>query len=314
MGIYRHELPQLGGDLFLTDGGIETTLIFEKGLTLPYFAAYVLLETADGREALKAYYRDYLAIAEARGIGFVLESPTWRCSRDWGAKLGHDAATVAAFNADAIALVAELRREARIPKPVIISGNIGPRGDGYAPDQQLAPDEAEAYHRHQIESFAASAADMVTAVTMTHAGEAIGVVRAAVAANMPVAISFTTETDGRLPSGEALGEAIERVDRVTSGAPVYYMVNCAHPDHFSGVLDKGDWRPRIRGIRANASRKSHMELDNSDTLDPGDPHELAQDYLRLRSFLPNLAVAGGCCGTDHRHIEEICRALSAQAV
>ena len=313
MTSFRARLPQLGGGLFLTDGGIETVLIFDRGLSLPHFAAYALLETPGGRAALKAYYRDYLTIAAEKGTGFILESPTWRCSPDWGAKLGHDLAAIAAFNADAIALMAELRQEVRLPKPVVISGCVGPRGDGYAPDRQLSPAEAEAYHRRQIESFAASPADMVTAVTMTHSGEAIGVVRAARRANIPVAISFTTETDGRLPSDETLGEAIETVDRATSGAPVYFMVNCAHPDHFSGALDKGDWRSRIRGIRANASRKSHAELDNSETLDPGDPHELAQDYLRLRSLLPGLAVVGGCCGTNHRHIDEIGRALSTPA-
>ncbi len=306
MTSYRHRLPQLGGSFFLTDGGIETTLIFHQGLALPLFASYVLLDDTAGREALKRYYRDYLKIAEERGIGFVLESPTWRCSRDWGAKLGHDGRRIEAFNREAIELMEELRREARTGVPMVISGNIGPRGDGYAPEAQLSPDEAEAYHSHQIRTFADTAADMVAAVTMTHTGEAIGVVRASRSAGMPVAIAFTTETDGRLPSGETLGEAIEKVDEETGAAPAYYMVNCAHPDHFAGALGEGTWRSRIRGIRANASRKSHAELDNSDVLDPGDPVELGQDYKRLRRMLPELSVLGGCCGTDHRHIEQIC--------
>ncbi|WEX12031.1 homocysteine S-methyltransferase family protein [Chelativorans sp. AA-79] len=302
----RLRLPQLADSFFLTDGGMETTLIFHQGFELPLFASYVLLESAAGREALKRYYRDYLKIAEEHGIGFILESPTWRCSRGWGAKLGHDARRIDSFNRTAIELMEELRREARTGAPIVISGNIGPCGDGYAPEAQLSPDEAEEYHSHQIRIFADTAAEMVAAITMTHTGEAIGVVRAARSAGMPVAIAFTSETDGRLPSGEALGEAIEKVDEATGAAPVYYMVNCAHPDHFAGALGKGTWRSRIRGIRANASRKSHAELDNSNVLDPGDPVELARDYTRLRRMLPNLSVFGGCCGTDHRHIEQIC--------
>jgi homocysteine S-methyltransferase len=308
---YRHRLPQLSGGLFLTDGGIETTLIFHRGFDLPLFASYVLLDDKAGRTELKSYYRDYIKIAE-RGVGFILESPTWRCSRDWGAKLGHDDRTIEAFNRKAIELMDELRQEACTGAPIVISGNIGPRGDGYAPEAQLSPDEAEQYHSHQIRIFAGTRADMVAAVTMTHSGEAIGVVRAAVSAGMPVALAFTTETDGRLPSGESLGEAIEKVDELTGAAPVYYMVNCAHPDHFVDALGEGAWRSRIRGVRANASRKSHAELDNSDVLDPGDPVELAQDYMRLRRILPNLSVFGCCCGTDHRHIEQICfRCLEA---
>jgi len=306
MSDYRHRLPQLGDSFFLTDGGIETTLIFHQGLDLPLFASYVLLEDEAGREALKSYYRDYLRIAEEHGVAFILESPTWRCSRDWGAQLGHDANRIEAINRDAIKLMEELRREALTGAPIVISGNIGPRGDGYAPERQLSADEAEEYHGHQIRTFADTAADMVAAVTMTHTGEAIGVVRAARSAGMPVAIAFTTETDGRLPSGEALGEAVEKVDDATGAAPVYYMINCAHPDHFSDALGEGAWRSRIRGIRANASRKSHAELDNSDVLDAGDPVALARDYMRLRRRLPHLSVFGGCCGTDHRHIEQIC--------
>lgn len=303
---YRNALPQLDGQFFLTDGGIETSLIFLRGIDLPLFASYVLLENEEGRQALRSYYRDYLRIAEKRRLPFILESPTWRCSTGWGARLGHDAAHIDRFNRAAIALMEELRLEATTGAPIVISGNIGPRGDGYAPEAELTPDEAEAYHRHQIRTFAETGADLVTAVTMTHSGEAIGIVRAAVEAGMPVVISFTTETDGRLPSGETLGEAVTRVDVETGASPAYYMVNCAHPDHFVGSLQHGAWRERIRGVRANASRKSHAELDNSDVLDPGDPAELARDYRHLRRYLPNLSILGGCCGTDHRHIEEIC--------
>ena len=162
--------------------------------------------------------------------------------------------------------------------------------------------------------FAETDADMVAAFTMTYAEEAIGIVRAATAAGMPIAISFTTETNGRLPSGEALDQAIARTDEATSGAPAYYMVNCAHPTHLAGALERGGaWRERVRGLRANASRRSHAELDESPDLDAGDPDELARQYDELRAAFPRLSVAGGCCGTDHRHVEAIGRALGRPA-
>ena len=130
-------------------------------------------------------------------------------------------------------------------------------------------------------------------------------------AAIPVVVSFTVETDGRLPSGQSLGEAIEEVDAQTEGAAAYFMVNCAHPTHFADVLeDDGGRVERIRGVRANASAKSHEELDQSDELDEGSPAELAEQYVDLTTRLRNLNVVGGCCGTDHRHIAAICTALA----
>jgi len=305
--LHRTHLPQTNGCTMLTDGGIETTLIFHEGFDLPLFAAYVLMEDEEGRAALRRYYRKFIEIADETGSGFILDSPTWRCSTDWGARLGQDADRIARFNQDAIALMAELRDEARTSGPVVISGCIGPRGDGYAPETQMSPDAAEAYHRHQIDAFTHTEADMVAAITMTHVGEAIGIVNAAKAAGIPVAISFTVETNGCLPSGQSLRSAIADVDAATNSAPAYYMINCAHPDHFADILkdDGSGWTDRIQGLRANASRKSHAELDESETLDEGDPDELGGEYASLTALLPNLNVFGGCCGTDHRHIRAI---------
>jgi S-methylmethionine-dependent homocysteine/selenocysteine methylase len=166
--------------------------------------------------------------------------------------------------------------------------------------------DAERYHREQIETFAATAADMVCATTMNYIEEAIGIAKAARRAGMPAAISFTVETDGRLPAGESLESAIQRVDAATDGYPSYYMINCAHPSHFERALD-GAWVHKVRGVRANASRMSHAQLNDSVELDAGDPAELASDYERLKARLPNLNVMGGCCGTDHRHVEQIVR-------
>jgi S-methylmethionine-dependent homocysteine/selenocysteine methylase len=311
---HRHKLPQTGGDLFLTDGGIETTLIFHDGLELPLFAAFHLLKDGAGRAALRRYYFPYAALARDEGLGFILESPTWRASPDWGEKLGYSSEALDRANREAIGLMRELRGAFERGAPMVISGCVGPRGDGYHPERTMGADEAEAYHARQIRTFAETEADMVTAITMTHTGEAIGVARAAGAAGMPVAISFTLETDGRLPSGETLGDAIAAVDEATGEAPAYFMINCAHPTHFTDVLaGAGGWARRVRGVRANASKRSHAELDEAQDLDDGDPAELAGEYAALRRLLPELTVLGGCCGTDHRHVEEICRACTPSA-
>lgn len=308
MSMHRYALPQIGSNIFLTDVGLETMLVFHDGMALPAFAAFTLLDTRDGTERLRRYYRHCLDHATRLGCGFVLEAPTWRASADWGTQLGYTPAGLANRNARAIALMAELRDEyANMGLPIVISGNLGPRADAYDPAQVDAADDYERYHRTQIEQFAGTAVDFVSAFTITNVPEAIGITRAACAAGLPVVISFTLETDGHLPTGVSLREAIEAVDDATASAPAYYMINCAHPDHFAHVLDGGAWCGRLRGIRANASRRSHAELDEATELDPGDPQELAAAYATLRARLPQLTVLGGCCGTDHRHVEAIAR-------
>jgi S-methylmethionine-dependent homocysteine/selenocysteine methylase len=312
MTTYRQHLPQLKGNLFLTDGGIETTLIFQEGLDLPYFAAFHLLKDESGTEALRRYFTRHAAIAQRNGVGFILESATWRANADWGEKLGYSTATLAEANCKAIALLHGLRSALETERsPMVISGCVGPRGDGYDPGAIMSPEAAEVYHAVQIKTFAEAGADMVTAITMTNVNEALGVVQAAKSAGMPVVISFTVETDGKLPTGQPLQEAIQEVDAATGRAPAYYMVNCAHPSHFETVLDGQAWMEKLRGIRANASKCSHAELDAATALDDGNPVELGQQYGDLRAQFAQINVLGGCCGTDHRHIEQIARACMA---
>jgi len=307
---YRLHLPQLDGGLFLTDGGIETTLIFHQGLDLPAFAAFDLLKDDRGTEILRRYYEPYVALAHRHGSGFVLESPTWRASPRWAEEIGYSPDELDQLNRKAIGLMEEIREEHETGEaPVVISGCIGPQDDGYDPAVKLSAQAAQDYHSVQIGAFRDTAADMVTAITMTYSDEAVGITCAAQEAGIPVAISFTTETDGRLPSGQALGDAIREVDAATGGGPAYYMINCAHPTHFEAALDARDgWQDRVRGLRANASTKSHAELDEATELDEGDPVELGARYAALRKKLPQLNVLGGCCGTDHRHVGEICTA------
>lgn len=310
-------LPQQDGGWFLTDAGIETVLIFQDGVALPEFAAFVLLESREGRATLQRYFRRYLELAASTPpAGFVLESPTWRAGLDWGAKLGFDATAIRRVNGNAIALLRDLEAEyaARIAGPIVVSGCIGPRGDGYVAGAPMTHVDAERVHRPQVESLAAAGADMITAITMTSSAEAIGVARAAARAGLPYAISFTVETDGRLPSGESLRAAIDAVDADAAEAgrapAAYFMLNCAHPSHFADVLDElGERRARLRGLRANASRRSHAELDAATDLDEGDPRELGDDYAKLKASWPSLNVVGGCCGTDHRHVAAMAAAV-----
>ena len=314
MGKYRARLPQLSEQLFLTDAGMETYLIFHEGLDLPYFASFDLMKNEDGIAHVRRYYERFIAMARQRGLGFVLESPTWRANADWATKLGYDRQARAEINRRTIALMAQMRDEHETPQtPIVISGNIGPQGDGYSPDRMMSVNEAQDYHAEQIEVFAATDADLVSAFTLNYVNEAIGVARAARVADMPVVISFTVETDGRLPTGQTLKDAIVETDLKTNRAPAYYMLNCAHPTHFTDVLEPDEpWVKRLRGLRANASTRSHAELDAAPDLDAGDPVALGEQYRDLRRRMPQLTILGGCCGTDHRHVEQICFACTVE--
>jgi len=317
MSIYRNDLPQLGGDLFLTDGGLETTLIFQDGVDLPNFAAFTLLDTRERRRRLSAYYRKHATIAKDAGAGFLTDTPTWRANPDWGAKLGMAPEAVDAVNRDAAAFLVALRTHmapdgADDKFRFVISGCVGPRGDGYDPGDLMTTRQAQDYHARQIRVFASTGIDMIGAMTITNTEEAAGIARAAREADMPCAISFTLETDGRLPTGQALADAIVQVDAESGGWPAYYMINCAHPEHFVSTLDQPmPALRRLQGIRANASRMSHAELDVCETLDDGNPSELGGQLAAFNRRYPWINILGGCCGTDHRHIGAISMAIAA---
>ena len=313
MSKYRHHLPQLTPQTFITDGGLETTLVFHHGYELPEFAAFDLLTNPEGCDVLRDYYRSYIDLAKTGKAGFILESATWRASRDWGHKLGYSPVDLQDVNRKSIALLQDLRGESEDrATPMVISGCIGPRGDGYQVEKKMTVEEARVYHQEQVDTLSETEADLVSAFTINYVEEAIGITLAAQQADIPAVISFTLETDGRLPSGQPLGEAVTAVDQATHDGPAYYMINCAHPLHFRDALDSREpWLNRIRAIRANASTRSHAELDQATELDAGDPADLGRRYAELKRHLPHLNIFGGCCGTDHRHVEAICRALTS---
>jgi len=310
MARYRNALPQLSGDTYLMDAGVETDLIFNHGIEIREFAAHTLLPEASGRGALENYFRGFLSFARDTGVGFILDSQTWKAHMHWADDLGASEDDLRAANGESISFIAGLRDEfASNEGPIVLNAIIGPRGDAYAPDVDIAVHAAEEYHRKQLGWLADTDVDMVSGLTFTQSDEAIGFVRAARSVGLPVVVSFTVETDGSLPTGQSLGEAITVVDEQTDAGAAYFMVNCAHPDHFSHVLEDSGWARRILGLRCNASRMSHEELDNSETLDDGDPIELGGQYREFKARMPWLNVFGGCCGSDLRHVTEIAKSV-----
>ncbi len=292
-------------DIALTDGGIETVLVFKDGFELPCFASFPLLREERGRFALRRYFEGFLDLAAERRVPFVLDTPTWRANPDWGAQLGYNLAALEGANNDAVEFVCEL---AESRSGVTIDGVLGPRGDGYVVGEKMSGDEAAEYHRWQIGVLHRAGAERITALTLSYPDEAIGVVQAAAGAGVPVVPSFTVETDGRLPDGTPLAEAVERVDAATGGTAEFFMVNCAHPTHIAAGLDGAPALARIGGLRVNASALSHAELDEAEELDEGDPVELGRDNASLHELLPSVRLLGGCCGTEHRHVDAIAAA------
>ena len=297
-------LPHLNGGLFLTYTGMETDLLFTQNVDLPGFASYPLLQSDDGRAHLNRYASDLIALGKGHGLGIILESATWVANRDRGAAIGYSPEQLGELNKQAIALLCQAR-DALVNLPTVISANVGPRADAYAPSEQMNVAEAKAYHSEQIGTLAETDLDMISAYTIAYPAEAIGIVQAAKSFGVPVVVAFTVEIDGRLPTGALLEDAIKQVDVETGNYASYFMINCAHPDHFSNALNDGLWIKRLRGIVANASRCSHAELDDAKVLDAGNPIEFGEQLAQIRQRFPHINVLGGCCGTDMRHLQSI---------
>jgi S-methylmethionine-dependent homocysteine/selenocysteine methylase len=310
MTLYRNQLPQLSDFVFLMTAGLETELMFNQGFEIPGLGTHNLLYDPKGRAAIADFYRQFLTLAREQGTGFIIGTQTWKAHMHWAEELGATEEELRRANHDSAAFIAGLRDEfSDITEPIVLDGIIGPRGDCYAPEEEIAAHEAESYHAKQIGWLAETQVDMITAATLNQTDEAIGIVRAAQRFDLPVIISFTLETDGNLQTGQSLKDAIYAVDEATGSGAAYFMVNCTHPEHFAHLFEDSDWSHRIRGVFCNASRKSHAELEASNTLDDGNPVEFGQQHKAMRDRSPWLNVFGGCCGCDIRHVTEIAHAL-----
>ncbi|OMP88511.1 Methionine synthase [Diplodia seriata] len=305
---YRDNLPQLRSTKpFLSDGGLETTLLFKYGFDLPEFAAFPVLDSENGRTVLHELYAAYIKVTIKHKTGIVLGTPTWRASRPWIERLGFPVQKVAYTCSAAVDLLKALREELETAdSPVVISGILGPLADAYKTNVITVESARDGLY-DQVKALSDSGADMLGIATITETAEAIAAIQLAQEFGLPITVSFPVETDGRLLNGRSLSEAIAEVDTVTDGYAAYFGINCAHPLHFKAALGAMDLgiRRRIGVIRTNASAKSHAELDNSDSLDRGDPVELAGHHPELQELLPRLMVLGGCCGTDEEHMDAI---------
>ena len=307
MAKYRSDLPQLGSKLFASYLGMDTEILFRDGIDLPGFASYPLLQNPEHKTLIRNYYRRLADLAREQEAGLILDSVTWVANRDRGAKLGFGPEQLKRFNIEAIELLAEIRQE-KGDFPTVLCGQVGPRGDGYMPQDQMSVAEAEDYHAEQIGVYRETEADFVAGSTLCYPEEASGIVRAARQFDMPVAIAFTVEIDGKLPTGIAVKDAIEQVDEESEGGPLYYQINCAHPVHFTHIFTDAPWMHRLRGVVANASRCSHAELDESTQLDEGDPDELGTLVGGLRKSYRHFNILGGCCGSNLSHMKRILQA------
>lgn len=289
-------------------GGFETWLQYVDGFELRHFCAFELLDDSRGRACLTDYHRKLVEGAVDNGFGVINEGLHYRASRDWGELIGYSREGLEEINIRGIEFYKEFAREYETPEtPMIVGGVIGPRGDAYDVGRVPNAAEAEEYHSEQILTFKKAGADQITAATFSSIEEAIGLARAAKAAEMPVVISFFVKQGGRLSGGETLEKAIAKVDAATGSAPAYYMINCTHPTEFEPALSPGHWTKRLGGFMPNAVAMDTLSLCKLGHLEDGDPEELGGQMADLARRFPHVHVWGGCCGTDGRHIGEIAR-------
>lgn len=301
------QLPGTHEQTYLVYAGTGTDLLFNRGIDLPGFASFPLLRNPETRGILAQQMQDLVDLSGRHGMGCILDTPTWMANRDRAAQVGTPAEDISAINRDAVALMDAVRQGSG-RDDVLVSACVGPRHDPHGGAAPMAVSEAQDYHMEQLAALIGTAVDLVIAYTFNKPDEAAGCVLAAKALGLPIIVSFVVETDGKLDDGTPLDGAIARVDTATDAAPLFYMVNCAHPSHFSSVLTG---HPRLRGAIANASKCSHAELDGSETLDDGDPNALGREIAELVRQSPALCVLGGCCGTDMRHLDRIAEEVKA---
>ena len=305
--------PRLENKFYLTEGGVETEVMYKWGYELPEFAMFPLLDNPEADAVIRNMFRRYLDVAAEQNTGLLLNGHDYRASPDWAAKLGYSAEGLRDMQRRTIQFLDDMRTEyAGRVSDVYIAACIGPRGDAYGTGGEITVDEAEDYHSLQLQNLDGTAADMAVAATFNNIPEAIGVIRAASEKGMPIGVSLTLTPEGRLRSGPSLREAIENVDEATDGRAAWFGTNCSHPLEFEPALyDAGPWLERLRYIRPNAARMDKIALCSLGHLEDGDPVELGEQMGEVARRLPNADIIGGCCGTDERHLSEIAKNVNA---
>ena len=299
--------PRLENKFYLTEGGTETEILYKWGFELPEFAMFPLLDNPEADRVIRDMYRRYFEVAAEHNTGMLIVGHDYRASPDWGEKLGYSAEGLREMQQRTIQFLQEMRTEYedRV-SDVYIGASIGPRGDAYGTGDAITESEAEDYHSVQLENLEGTAADMAIALTFNNIPESIGVIRAGVAAGLPVGVSLTLTPEGRLRSGPSLREAIEAIEEATDGAAAWFGTNCAHPVEFEPAFaDAGSWFDRLRYIRPNAAKMDKIALCSLGHLEDGDPVELGGEMGEIARRFPRADILGGCCGTDERHLSEI---------
>ncbi|HEY8592653.1 MAG TPA: homocysteine S-methyltransferase family protein [Sphingomicrobium sp.] len=305
--------PFLSGLRYLAEGGQETELMYGHGFELPKFALFPLLDDAAAVVQLKAMYEAVLQVAVRHRMSVMLGGLDYRASPDWAGLLGIDAVRLADYQHRSVAFLREVAEPYLEKLPhILVSGIVGPQGDAYERNQTVTASSAEAYHGTQMDNLASAGVDLVQAMTFTSSHEAIGVIRAAQARELPIVVSFMTDSPDEPGGQRSFRQTIEDVDRATDSYALFYGINCAHPREFEPLLrDQGEWLNRIGLLRPNASAKDKVELCQIGHLERGDARELAQLMGVLAARLPNVRVLGGCCGTWDEHLDLIAGAAAS---
>lgn len=304
------------GTPIITDGGIETRIMFETNLSMdPELQVAALVPDPDGAAALRSIYESYIKAAGEFGLPIVIGTPTFRASLNFARRAGHGGEeSVRELNVGAVRLLRQLREDSD-HRPIFIAGVIGPSGDAYTPGDALGAPEAAAYHRLQTEVLAEEGVEFLFAPTFPAVDEALGVAMAMGRSGLPYVVSFVLDTAGRVLDGTPLTAAIERIDNEALPPPLYYSISCVYPDVAARALedaarDSKTLVGRIAELKANGSPLGTDELVRLDHIEATPPEPFAELLWSLHESHPVLRVIGGCCGTDDRHI----RALAERMV
>ena len=295
----------------LTEGSIIERVRRSPGLALdPYIENTGLVFDPRGREVLTAIYRGYLNVGRDVDVPMIMLTPTWRANPERLGLAGFD--DVRGVHKECFDFISSMRGEyGDYASNAPIGGLMSCRGDAYRPEEALGIDEAEVFHSEQVDAFARTGVDFIMASTLPARTEAIGIAKAMARSGLPYVPSFIVRPDATLLDGTPLDDVIVEIDDTVDPAPVFYMMNCIHPDVYLSVypmLDGEHVKRRMLGLQANTSLMRPEELDKLDRLDTADAGDFAVSIINVHDRC-GAKILGGCCGTDERHIRSIAERL-----